>query len=77
MGSAGASSKPIQDPPKIDFQAPPHVISTSMSGGGEDEQPKKREQLSNPGTMDEINKRTKGNPVNKFIFHLIDFVSRL
>lgn len=59
MGSAGASSKPIQDPPKIDFQAPPHVISTTSVGGDDDGQSKKREQLSNPGTMDELHKRAK------------------
>lgn len=61
MGSAGASSKPIQDPPKFDFQAPPAVVSTSMAGADDQSKPK-REQLSNPGTMDEINKKTKGNP---------------
>lgn len=51
MGSAGASSKPIQEPPKIDFQAPFNE---------NDESKAKKEQLPNPGTMDEINKRTKG-----------------
>lgn len=52
MGSAGASSKPIQEPPKIDFQPP-----SSMA---DDESKSKKEQLPNPGTMEEINKRTKG-----------------
>lgn len=54
MGSAGASSKPIQEPPKIDFQPPAMGIDESKS---------KKEQLPNPGTMEEINKRTKGKPI--------------
>lgn len=63
MGSAGASSKPIQDPPKFDFQAPPAIVKTSMAGSDEQSKPK-REQLSNPGTMEELNKKTKGKPAD-------------
>lgn len=65
MGSAGASSKPIQDPPKFDFQAPPAIVKTSsMTTGNEDQSKPKREQLGNPGTMEELNKKTKGNSVD-------------
>lgn len=61
MGSAGASSKPIQDPPKFDFQSSPTIVKTALIAGSEDESKPKREQLSNPGTMEELNKKTKGN----------------
>lgn len=70
MGSAGASSKPIQDPPKFDFQAPPAVVKTSV--GSEDQSKPKREQLSNPGTMEELNKKTKGNPADIIVDSLIN-----
>jgi hypothetical protein len=76
MGSAGASSKPIQDPPKFDFQAPPAIVKTSMEGT-EDQSKPKREQLSNPGTMEELNKRTKGNPVDNVAQSLSDCRQKL
>ena len=53
MGSAGASSKPIQDI-KLDLQGNPkiiaddEVISTS------------RTPLENPGTIEELHKKCKG-----------------
>ncbi len=56
MGNAGCSSKPIQDPPKFD-PAPPVVIKTPSAS-----MPK--QELSNPGTMEELNKKTKGNVVH-------------
>ena len=60
MGSVGAKSKPIdpiQEPSKFNFQPTP----TTINMAAEDDQSKStKEQLPNPGTMDEINKRTKG-----------------
>lgn len=58
MGNVGASSKPIdplQDPTKLNFQPPTAAMAA------DDQSKSKKEQLPNPGTMDEINKRTKGN----------------
>lgn len=63
MGSAGASSKPIQDPPKFDFQPAPVTISMATADVDDQSKSNKKEQLPNPGTMDEINKKTKGNIV--------------
>lgn len=85
MGNVGASSKPLdplQEPSKPSFQPQPTTIS--MAAAADDQS--KSKQLPNPGTMDEINKRTKGKQtlsiikqhfvVNYLIKKLI-FVSRL
>lgn len=63
MGSVGAKSKPvdpIQEPSKFNFQPLPTTINTNMVAD-DDQSKSTKEQLPNPGTMDEINKRTKGN----------------
>lgn len=60
MGSVGAKSKPIdpiQEPSKFNLQPTPTLINMAAE---EDQSKSTKEQLPNPGTMDEINKRTKG-----------------
>ena len=62
MGSAGASSKPIQDT-KFDLQAP---IKTMADDQNESKSSSKKP-LENPGTMEELHKKCKGR------YRLIEF----
>lgn len=62
MGSAGASSKPIQDM-KFDLQPP---IKTMADDQNESKSSSKKP-LENPGTMEELHKKCKGK------YRLIEF----
>lgn len=64
MGSAGASSKPIQDM-KFDLQAP---IKTMADDQNESKSNSKKP-LENPGTIEELHKKCKG------LYRLIEFCS--
>lgn len=61
MGSAGASSKPIQEP-KLDFQAPTKIMADDQNQS----KSSSKTPLENPGTMEELHKKCKG------IRHLIE-----
>lgn len=52
MGNVGASSKPIQD--KFDLQAAPKPMADEQN------QSKSRTPLENPGTIEELHKKCKG-----------------
>lgn len=54
MGNVGATSKPIQDKSSI----PPNLLAVPQIG--KDEETSKREPLDNPGSMEELHKKCKG-----------------
>lgn len=51
MGNVGASSKPIQD---AKFDLKPNLLNA------DENEEKQKQKLENPGTMEELHKKTKG-----------------
>lgn len=65
MGSAGASSKPIQD-----INPSLQTISNAMADDQTQSKSNTKTPLENPGTMEELHKRCKG--YNYFIYYIDD-----